>query len=374
MKKKFLFLLLPILVISCQQELPDTGHLVFHAYLESYTKYGGLTLQVDLDSQTRSLHQSKTATFNDENYAYSMFTDMDAGVWEATVQFIDGDTLLGETEPIEIEAIPQNTISTTITGRYSDGSITFTITTESSEVQSTVELDKQETVIVAKMMKSDSEPTVGANIFGWGNFGDVATVSVKYPDGYEVTYGSKNGDRRVYAEIRDDATFSERYDYYESGLYTLKITDTNGAVSTYTDELQVEAEENYLPMITSHSTGQILCEFGDEPIMWDTSLSEEVKSVAVLLVPKADTSQLLWYDVIEDPDTTFQSSAVPSSLVDQVSDGNYYYITVMAFDVMVSEELISSLNNFEYHGLSHELARESEKNLSAITYQMCLVE
>jgi hypothetical protein len=349
--------------------ISDTGNLVFHAYLEAYISSGGISFEVELDHTSKDISQSESFSLDEDNYGYGLIPDMEAGKYDLRVSYYDGEDELGTSDSVTIESLPGDTTKTTIDAVWSDGELTFNISTGSADLETTMEMEKSEFMIVAKMYGSSTEPTVHTNAFAFGNFVDAAYASVEYPDGFTGSVSTKGMGGNFYMSIDNYSVISGRSDYFETGEVTLTIEDKNGLTITAEDELEFGEDQAFMPMITNPPDGGTIASGGDW-IDWMSGDSSNVETVVVLIVDGWDTENLIWYDIIYDPGSTF-SVATPGG--GEIVPANEYYIIVFTTDIEVSAGLITSLGDYGYNSLEINFARFAEESMSGFTYHMIQV-
>lgn len=371
-KRSLLFSVIAVSVligISCDDMISDTGNLVFHAYLEGYSGSGDIAFEVELDHTSKDISQSESFSLDEDFYGYGLIPDMEAGKYDLRVSYYDGDEELGRSDSVTVESLPGDTTKTTIDAVWSDGELTFNISTGSADLETTMEMEKSEFMIVAKMSGSSTEPQVHTNAFAFGNFVDAAYASVEYPDGFTGSVSTRDMGGNFYLSVDDYSVISGRNEYYETGECKLTVEDNNGITVTAEDEIEIGEDDAFMPVIINPSDGGTLLSTGDF-IDWTSGDSSNVETVVVLIVDGWNTENLIWYDIIVDPGSTY-SVATPGG--GEIVGGNPYYIIVFTTDIEVSAGLITSLEDYGYNNLEINFARFAEKNISGFTYHMIQV-
>lgn len=371
-KQLVLFLIIAaaaLIGLSCDDMLGNTGNLVFHAYLDGYTRTGGIVFEIELDHTSKDISETESFSMDDENYGYGLIPDMEAGLYDLRVSYYDGDDELGSSESVTVESLPGDNTKTTIDAVWSDGELTFNISTGGADLETTMEMEKSEFMVVAKMYGSSTEPTVHTNVFAFGNFVDAAYASVNYPDGFTGSVSTKDMGGNFYISVDDHSIISGRNDYFETGECKLTVEDKNGITITAEDKLKIGEDEDFMPIITYPVDGGNLLATGDS-VNWTAGDSSEVETVVVLIVDGWDTGNLIWYDIIYDPGSTY-TVATPAG--GEVGVGNDYYIVVFTTDIDVSAGLITSLEDYGYNNLEINFARYAEDTISGFTYHMIQV-
>jgi hypothetical protein len=365
-KQRVLFLIIAaaaLIGLSCDDMLGNTGNLVFHAYLDGYTRTGGIVFEIELDHTSKDISETESFSMDDENYGYGLIPDMEAGLYDLRVSYYDGDDELGSSESVTVESLPGDNTKTTIDAVWSDGELTFNISTGGADLETTMEMEKSEFMVVAKMYGSSTEPTVHTNVFAFGNFVDAAYASVNYPDGFTGSVSTKDMGGNFYISVDDHSIISGRNDYFETGECKLTVEDKNGITITAEDKLKIGEDEDFMPVSLQHEDSIAM---GTDPIFWSNGNSDNVETVAVVFVDELDTTNLLSYKIVNDPQST-------SSITSPSIGAGTYYVIIMSTDIKITDDLINAIDDYGYNNLEINFARYAEDTISGFTYHMIQV-
>lgn len=360
-----------ILLAGCDLEQSGgSGHITVKMYLEGYPFSENLKSEVIIENQSRDLSFSKTADFSSDFYASAFFPNTDAGTWTVTVRYIDGESSIGDSYSYSIEAVIGQTAISTVNGRYADGVLTFTSATDTTELQTSMALNKVEAFISAKMQGSGGYVGIEKSLYAFGEFDTLDRVTVEYPDGVISSMESRGfpDSTITWISVNDNQITAGRdvnseniTELSESGSYLLTLEDENGSVLRGEDAVNITVSTEFLPQIINPIDGGTVPGIGTWNADWQFGNVPEVRSIAVVIYEQNNGDTPVFTAVIGDPQS-IQSVSIPDSAC---TTGLGYEIIVAAFDTYMTESELNSLKRYHHNDFFRQIAEHLETEISA---------
>ena len=353
-------ILLTSLLFGCSS-IPK-GNLAFLVEITGYTAESGIEVDLRLDHSTHERTLKRSADIGTSELGSILFAGIDEGIWVVSVSVHDGEAFLGE-EQFSLRARRGETIASTITAVYTDGTLSFRITSESTENGQSMELEDFETLITAGRRNGMTNLDVGTRSIAFGTFGTASRAELTYPEGLSVTAGSKGTFDEVYFNVHDTSADFFRPGYVETGDYSLILEDTKGTALTSYDSIDFLSDPTFTPEITDPpNDDDFLSDLS--PVDWISGHAPEVVTVGIILYKENNPEALVHTEVSYTPQTTSQF-IIPGGSIDP---GEWYRVIIFTTDCMVTVEEIGNFESYRAIDLPYQAAKYVDGNITIFAY------
>ncbi len=353
-------LFLTFLFVGCS--LSPQGNLAFFLELKDYTAGLETELGLRLDNETNGKTLEQTVRFDNSDSGSALFSGTPEGTWTITASILEGENMLGE-EQFTVEAVPGDTVTSRITAEYTNGNFDFSVTSSLSQVESSIELTEFETFITAGRNIGMTNLDVGTRSIAYGTFHTVHWVQLAYPEGLNVTAGSKSSFDEVYFNVHTPSVDFFRPGYVETGDYSLTLEDTNGTAVTSYDSIDFLSDPAFTPEITAPPNDDDPLSAGS-PVDWISGNAPEVVTVGIILYEETQPEVLIHAEVSYTPQTTSQF-IIPAGSIDP---SEWYRVIIFTTDARVTENEIGNFESYRAIDLPYQAAKHIDENITIFAY------
>jgi hypothetical protein len=341
--------------------LGSSGNMAFNLRLDGYPAGEGVSGGVSIAHGATGRNLSKNTGLSGTNYGYALFSGVDEGTWTVSVSIQDGDTLLGATE-FTVEASPGETTTTTVRGTYSGESMTFGVTSTSTQPVSELEISEFDAFLTFARREGWHGYEPSARGIAFGNFSTVSRATLLCPDGLTASASGRAPLDWLFMNVHNDSLHSGRGNYGEAGNYILEMTDLNEVNVEEADTITLLPTEDFRPVITSHSDGGTVS-IGQN-ITWDFGNSPEVETVAVVVFDESSPETRVYSNYAYAPGLPVSFGPIAAG----IAPGPYYSIIVMTFDVRMDSAEFQNFDTYEAWSLPEQAVKHITENISAFAY------
>ena len=340
------------------------GNLAFIVEITGYTAESGIEVDLRLDHSTNERTLEGSADIGPSDSGSLLFGGIDEGEWIVSVTVRDGDAFLGE-EQFSVHARRGETVASTIGAVYTEGSLRFSISSESTVNGQSMELEDFESLITAGRRVGMIEPDVGIRAVAFGSFASATYVELTYPDGLEVTAGTKATFDGVYFNVHDSSMDFFRPEYRETGDFSLVIEDVHGNSLIGNDSLDFLSDDTFFPVITTPPDDfQQFNVLANNPVMWNNGNAPEAKTVGILVYLENQPENLLYRDISLDPQG-MSSFTVPAG---ELPVG-YHRVIIFTLDIPIDDiSILDDFDNYRAVELPYQFAKHFDANITGVAY------
>ncbi len=339
--------------------LGSSGNLVFNLYLDGYPAGNEVSSGVSIGHGSTGRNLSENIDLSGSNYGYALFSGVDEGTWTVSVSMQDGDALLGATE-FSVEVSPGESVTTVVRGTYSGGSMTFGVTTSSTEVTTDLEIYELDSFLTIQRNPGMPDPEESIRGAAFGNFTSAAWGKFTFPDGFTVSAGTKNFLDGAFMSVQDSYIDVVRRTELLEGNCTLEVKDINGVSKAAADTIGFRPDTDFIPVITSHTDeGNII---GGETVSGDLVDYPELETVAIVVFDETTPETTVFSDVAYSPGSAFTFGPLPALAA------GYYRVIVITTDIHLELTELNALDNYESGGLPIQTAFHAGENMDVFAY------
>lgn len=216
-------LLLPLLslLISCEDQMGSV-------HISLQTDGTGTVLQAMLTPNDGSAAIQESGVIKDDRGTI-LFSSIAAGNYQLSITLFDGETELAEYSSGELTVQPWGNVLINVFSTTVDGTTSLDVDQSvSGERASTLRVDNINLYTCSGLNLNNGNQVGGSRIFAQGDFSDLSSVELIYPDGVTNSIMSR-GTSFDYFFFDLNYDYSEllafRSDFWESGYYALNLKD-----------------------------------------------------------------------------------------------------------------------------------------------------
>lgn len=351
---------LTILFLNCS--LSPEGNLAFFVELKDYAAGPETEVELRLDHSSSEKALEQTVRFDNSDSGSAVFSGTFRGIWTVTVSVFEGENILGERQ-FTVESVPGDTVTSRITAEYTGDSFDFSITSSSSQFEPSIEVTEFETFITAGRRIGMTNLDVGTRSIAYGSFHTASWVQLTYPEGLNVTAGSKSSFDEVHFNVHDASVDFFRPGYVETGDYSLILEDTKGTALTSYDSIDFLSDPTFTPEITAPPNDDDPLSDGS-PVDWISGNAPEVVTVGIILYDETQPEVLVHTEVSYSPQTTSQF-IIPGGSIDPLE---WYRVIIFTTDAMVTEKEIRNFESYRAIDLPYQAAKHVDETITIFAY------
>lgn len=339
-----------VVFTSC---IPDAqlavGTAVLHVSIAGYTEEGEKSVVFDLRSVNQGKSAARSVPLDSDDSASAYFTSLDPDTWEATVQLLNGDSVVGS-HTFSFDVFADETTTSRIDGVYAEGELTFTVETADSETEPAVSIDEiRGTLFESRRYWDDSAsaPEQFVRINAAGDLQSLESCTVVYPDSYRFSIGPDSRAPLVFtfeqwsdSSSGENGFYLDRYNYFETGTVFTSAYDINGLGDSATYSFGIDSEGISGPAVTQPAHNSLMSVATPIDITWNYSENFEVAQTLIFVVRDNDVTFLDFSTTVGDTGTNTVS--IPSFTLQSAI---LYRLIVIGIDESIVPPNQSNPNN-----------------------------